>query len=150
MTTLKDQLKANSIVALKAHDELTLTTLRSVISEVQKQEKSGKVAVDFDDAQVLAVLASEVKKRKATADEYSRANVLDRAARELAEADILMTYLPAQLTEAEVANIITSILAGFEAATMKDFGSIMKAVTTATKGQADGKTVSALVRAKLS
>lgn len=150
MTTLKDTLKADLTVNLKARNELETTTLRSVLGAIQTQEKAGKTAVEFDDAQVEAVLAKELKKRRETAAEYTRVNVLDRAARETAEADFIATYLPEGLSEDEVRAIVTETVAGFEAPTMRDFGAIMKQVVAQVKGRADGKLVSELVKAQLS
>lgn len=150
MTTLKDTLKADLTVNLKARNELETTTLRSVLGAIQTQEKAGKTAVEFDDAQVEAVLAKELKKRRETAAEYARVNVPDRAARETAEADFIATYLPEGLSEDEVKAIVADTVAGFDAPTMRDFGAIMKQVVAQVKGRADGKLVSELVKAQLS
>lgn len=150
MTTLKDTLKADLTVNLKARNELETTTLRSVLGAIQTQEKAGKTAVEFDDAQVEAVLAKELKKRRETAAEYARVNVPDRAARETAEADFIATYLPKGLTEDEVKAIVAETVADFDAPSMRDFGAIMKQVVAQVKGRADGKLVSELVKAQLS
>jgi uncharacterized protein YqeY len=150
MTSLKDQLKADLTINLKAHNQLETMVLRAVIGEIQTQEKGGKTAVVFDDAKVLELVAREAKKRRDTAVEWAEAGVLDRATRESAEADFLAQYLPTPLTEAEVEKAVADALAAFEAPTMRDFGAIMKIVVAATKGRADGKTVSALVKAGLS
>lgn len=150
MTTLKDTLKADLTVNLKARNELETTTLRSVLGAIQTQEKAGKTAVEFDDAQVEAVLAKELKKRRETAAEYARVNVPDRAAREQAEADFIASYLPEGLSEDEVKAIVAEVVAGFDAPSMRDFGAIMKQVVAQVKGRADGKLVSELVKAQLS
>ncbi len=150
MTSVKERLQSDLTVNLKAHKELETTVLRSVLGAVQYKEKAGKSAADFDDAQVLVVLAAELKKRRDTAAEWTRVNVLDRAERETAEADFLAQYLPVPLTNEEVEELVVSALATFEAPTMKDFGAIMKSVVAAADGRVDGKLVSELVRAKLS
>jgi uncharacterized protein len=149
MATLKQTLQADLTTNLKARNELEITTLRSVIGAIQTQEKSGKTAVEFDDAQVLAFIAKEVKKRRDTAAIWTEAAQTERATRETAEADLLATYLPTQLTTEEVEAVITRVLAGFEAPTMRDFGQIMKTVTAETQGTADGKFVSEFVRKAL-
>lgn len=149
MTTLKDQLKTDLTTNLKAHNELETMVLRAVIGEIQTQEKGGKTAVEFDDAKVLDLLARETKKRRDTATVWTDAGVLDRATRETAEADFLAQYLPTPLTQAEVEKAVADAVAAFEAPTMRDFGAVMKAVVAATKGRADGKTVSTLVKAAL-
>ena len=152
MTTLKERLRDDLTVNLKAHNELETSTLRAVLGAVQTQEKAGKTAVEFDDEGVIKVLAKEAKQRRESALEYAGLGVNDRATRENAEADFIARYLPVplvQFTEVELEAIVVETIADFENATMRDFGKIMKAVLLSTKGKADGKAVSALVKDKL-
>lgn len=149
MTTLRERLQADRIKNYKARNELETTTLRNVLGAIQTQETAGKTRVEFGDAEILDVIAKEVKKRRDTAAEYTQRNVLDRAARETAEADFLAQYLPVALTEAEIDQIVAEAITSIDNATMKDFGAIMKIVVAATKGRADGKVVSDKVRAQL-
>lgn len=146
MSTLKETLQADLTRNFKAGNELEKTVLRSVLGEIQTQEKGGKTAVEFDDEKVLQVLSSEAKKRRATANEYAGAGVMDRAERENAEADFLAQYLPVALTEAEVAVIVDEVLASLDD---PNFGLVMKNVVARTKGKADGKLVSQLVKSKM-
>jgi uncharacterized protein YqeY len=149
MTTVKETLQSDLVTNLKARNELETTTLRAIIGDMQTQEKSGKTAIEFDDAQVLAFMAKEVKKRRDTAQIWVDAGQTARADRETAEADFLSAYLPIQLTEAEVADLVAAALTEFEVPSMKDFGAIMKTVVAAADGRADGKLVSELVKAAI-
>lgn len=150
MTTLKDRLRADLTVNLKAHNELETTTLRGVLGAVQTQEKAGKTAVEFDDAGVLKVIAKETKQRRESAVEYAGVGAEDRATRETAEADFLAQYLPTQLTAVEVEAIVDEVIAAQEnAPTMRDFGKLMKTVLASAQGRTDGNIVSEIVKRKL-
>lgn len=144
-TRLQEDLHTN----MKARNELETTVLRSVLGAVSTAEKSGKQAVTFTDEQVEAEVKRAVKTRKESAGIYRDAGAADRAEREQAEADFLSTYLPDELTVEQVEVLVDEVLAGFEAPTQRDFGAIMKAVITASKGATDGKTVSAIVKSRL-
>ncbi len=152
MTSVKDQLRADLNTNLKAHNATETLTLRNVLGAIQSAEKSGKTAVEYTDDQVLALIASEVKKRRGTAEEMLRAVELgradgaERAAKETTEADFLSKYLPEVLTNEEIENIVDSAIASLET---PNFGLVMKTVTAQTKGRADGRVVSEIVKAKL-
>lgn len=160
MTTLKETLKADLLAALKRGEEgkFEATTLRSALSAVQNAEKSGKSAVEFNDKQVLDSLAQAVKTRQKWAAEYIEKGIKhnnlekaqERAAIELAEVEVLSRYLPTPLTEEETeAYVDAAIKAVVEEKGTADFGSVMKAVQTASKGRVDGKLTSGLIKAKL-
>lgn len=149
MATLKETLATDLTVNLKARNELETTTLRNVIGAIQTAEKSGKTAVEFTDADVLDFVGREVKKRRETAKEFTSVGAVDRATRETAEADFLARYLPSQLTADEIEAIVVDAIAEVGATDVKAFGQVMKLVTAKTKNQADGKTVSELVRSRL-
>lgn len=140
---LKDVLQKDLVTALKGRDELRVSSLRSVIGAVQSEEKGGKTAVVFTDQQVEGVIKRLVKQRKESAEIYENAGAADRAARELAEAEVLEKYLPEQLGEDAVAAIVSEVVAGNPDA---PFGVVMKLVMGRTAGKADGKLVSTLVR----
>jgi uncharacterized protein YqeY len=162
MTTLKERLRADLNVNIKAGKELEKTTLRNVLGAIQSAEKSGKVEVEFDDAQVEALLAKEVKKREATAAEYIEAaakigdkdnervaKLLTTVDREQAEAEVLKVYLPEGISEAELDTIIAKALVAENATTAKDMGRVMKLVRAEVGNRADGKLISDKVRAAL-
>jgi uncharacterized protein YqeY len=147
--SLKDTLRTDATAALKARDELTTSTLRSVIGAVQSAEKGGKVAVEFTDEQVLQLIRKQVKQREESAPDYIKAGRPEGAERELAEASILKRYLPVELDDAELNALVATVVAGFEAPTQRDFGAIMKAVKTAADGKADGGRISRVVKVAL-
>ena len=150
MTTLKERLRDDLTANLKAHNELETSTLRSVLGTIQTQEKAGKTAVEFGDDGVTKVLAKEAKQRFDSASEYASVGAPDRAARETAEAEFISRYLPIPLTTVEVEALVESVLnAGYETATMRDFGAIMKTVLAQSEGRTDGKIVSEIVKRKL-
>lgn len=152
MTTVREQLHADLVANMKAHNATETLTLRNVLGAIQSAEKGGKTAVEYNDEQVLAVIASEVKKRRGTAEEMlravdlGRADGAERAAKETAEADFLSKYLPEVLTTEEIETIVDTAIASLE---NPNFGLVMKAVTAQTKGRADGRVVSEIVKAKL-
>ncbi len=143
--TLKETLQSDLTAALRSRDELKLSTLRGLVGTIQSQEKGGKTAVEFNDAQVIEVIGRQVKQRKESAEIYANAGATDRSERELAEATVLEAYLPVQLTEVEIRKIIADVLV--TGAT--NFGEVMKLVTPQTKGKADGKLVADLVKQTL-
>lgn len=149
MSELRERLQADLAVNLKARNELPTTVIRSVLGAIQTQEKAGKTAVTFNDADVQAAVTRAVKTRRESAGIYKDAGQVERAERETAEADFLAAYLPAQLTEAEVAVLVENAVTETGAESGKDFGKVMKAVVAAASGAADGKTISRLVKARL-
>jgi uncharacterized protein YqeY len=145
--TIKDTLKADLTKFLKERNELGKTTLRGVLGAVETAEKSGKTAVEFTDSQVLELLGREVKKRRETATIYAGAGQVERSERETAEADLIAKYLPAQLDREAIETFVDNAVAELGAAA--NMGKVMKLVTPFTKGRADGKLVSEIVRSKL-
>lgn len=157
MTKIIETLKSDLITAMKTasktedvavqkEQEAKKTVLRALIGAVQTAEKSGKTSVEFSDEQVLTLLGSEAKKRRETAGIYADAAEPERAAVELAEVEIISAYLPSQLTEKEVRTIVHEVVSEMDAPV---FGLVMKNVTARTKGRADGKVVSAIVKEAL-
>ena len=138
---IKDALKA----AMIAKEELTLSVLRMLISAIQNKEislrKSGEA--ELNDEQILAVIKTEVKKRKDSIESYVAGGRDDLAKKEKDEMAILEKYLPAQMDDSELEKIIKEVVATSED---KNFGKIMGEAMTKTKGQADGQRVSALVK----
>jgi uncharacterized protein YqeY len=153
VTTLKEQLRADLTTAIKARDELRSSTLRMALTAVTNEEVSGKESRELTDDDVLLVLGREAKKRREAATAYDDAGRVELAERERAELEVLDTYLPAQLTEAEVTAIIDAAVADAAAegqTGMKAMGAVMKRVTPQVQGRTDGGAVAAAVRARLS
>ncbi|MDQ6754170.1 MAG: GatB/YqeY domain-containing protein [Actinomycetota bacterium] len=153
MTTLKERLHADVTTHMKAGNKLALTTVRNVLGEIGTKEKSGKTPVELDDAQVTALLQREAAKRRDTAGIYTRAGETDRAAAEIAEAEVIEAYLPQALTRAEAEAIVDEEIAAMKAdgqeLGMRQMGAVMKPVTAKIAGRFDGKTVSEIVRGRL-
>lgn len=153
MSKLKQQLKTDVVVHMKAGNKLALTTVRNVLGEIETREKSGKTPIELDDAQVTALLQKEAAKRRDTAQIYTEASELDRAAAEISEAEVIETYLPKALSEEEAAGIVDRIITELEAdqgkLSMKQMGLAMKPVTAEIAGRFDGKAVSEMVRKRL-
>ena len=151
MSTI-ERLTADMTAALKARDHFTLGTLRQIVAAVRAEEKAGKVARVLTEEQVQAVLAAEVKKRRESATIYSGAGAQDRADNESDEADLIETYLPAALSDAEVDAIVARSIAEVGATSLKEMGQVMKAATAAAAAtglRVDGKVLSAKVREEL-
>lgn len=154
MAGMKDRLRADRVVAMKARDELAKSTLGMALSAIQLEEVAGDVARELSDDEVLRILTREVAKRKDSAEAYTSGNRPELASKELAEAAILQAYLPAALTEAELDGLVAEEVAAVAevlgaAPTMKQMGQVIKAVNARANGRADGATVAAKVRAAL-
>ncbi len=145
--SLKEQLTAAMKEAMKAKQGERLGTIRMIISAIKNREidKRG----ELDDAAVIEVLSSFVKQRREAADVYRKNDRIDMAESEERELLIAQEFLPAQLSEEEVRALVDEVVAELAAASMKDMGRVMKVMTEKTRGQADGRLVSDLVKAKL-
>ncbi|MEV6431081.1 GatB/YqeY domain-containing protein [Nocardia sp. NPDC051463] len=154
MSELKSQLRADMTAAMKAKDKLRLATLRMLLAAVQNAEVAGSEARELSDAEVIAVLQKEAKKRSESAEVYAQAGRGELAANEHAEARIIDEYLPTQLSDAEVADVADTAIAQVaeqlgERPGMRQMGQVMKAATAIAKGKADGSRLSAAVKARL-
>ena len=146
---LTDQLHEDLTAAMKARDELAVSVLRLALAAVTEEAVAGTAARDLSDDDVRTVLAREVKRRDEAATAFAAAGRPERAERERAERAVLARYLPAPLTEAEVAALVDEALAegGFDEPSQ--MGQAMKAAMARVGGRADGRVVSAIVRARL-
>lgn len=144
--TLKETLKKDFIENYKAQNKDAVAVLRAVNGAITTEEKSGKASTEFGDAQVLALIAREVKKRKASAEEYEKVGATERAEREAWEAKFLMAYLPEQLSADEIRTVVQGIVLDFPDA---NTGLIMKGVMSKLKGKADGRLVKQIVDEEL-
>jgi len=152
MTTLKAQLQSDLTTAMKARDELTVATLRMVLTAITSEEVSGKQARELTDDDVLTVLGREAKKRRESAEAYDTANRPELANRERAELNVIAKYLPESMSEAELKAVVDAAVAKVSAdgATgQAAMGAVMKIVQPQVKGRADGGQVAALVRGAL-
>jgi uncharacterized protein YqeY len=149
MTTLKAQLEADLRDAMKSRDELLTSTLRMAIAAVRTAEVAGKQARELSDDEVLGVLTKESKKRREAAEAFAGAGRTDAAEKERAEEKILDRYLPAQLSDDEVAELVATALAESGFTDKGQMGPAMKAAQAAVAGRAEGGRVAAEVRRQL-
>lgn len=144
---LYDKLMEDLKVAMKAHDKAALNAIRGTIAKVKDLTvNAGKEIVDDV---VVQVIAKGVKQRDESIAQFTTAGRADLAEGEKAEREVLAKYLPAQLSEEEVAAVVKAVVADLGATSKKDMGRVMKDVMARVKGQADGKLVSKLVGAAL-
>lgn len=150
MAALKDQLRADLTAAMKARDEVRTRTLRMALTAVSNAEVAGVTSRELSDDEVLKVLTREAKRRREAADAFATAGRTEQAAAERAEGEVLDGYLPAQLSDDEIAAIVTAEIGQSGGAGMGAMGQVMKAVTPRIAGRADGARVAAEVRRQLS
>lgn len=148
--SLKDKLLSDLTTAMKAKDALRLEVLRAVKTAIKTKEVSGTAASEVDEAAVLQLLSTMVKQRQESIAQFRQGGRDDLAKKEEAEVTILQEYLPAQLSDAEIKDIISQAITECGAASPKDMGKVMKVVVPKTTGRADGKVVSQLVQQLLS
>lgn len=152
MTSLKETLKNDLTAAMKAGDDVAKSTLRMALSAISNAEVAGDAAVELSDDQVIKVLQAESKKRAESAELYDQAGRTDAAEKERAEAAILAAYLPAAMSDDELAGVVAEEVANAAAAGntgMKAMGSVVKAVRERVGSSADGSKIADLVKAAL-
>jgi uncharacterized protein YqeY len=140
---LKQKLNDDLREALRSQDELRKTTIRLALSAIHNAEiAAGK---ELDDAGVTAVLAREVKQRRESIEEFKKGNRQDLVDKEQGELDILLTYLPQQMSRQEIADVARRIIAETGAAGPRDKGKVMPVIMNELRGRADGSEVNAVV-----
>lgn len=141
---IKEQLQEDWKSALKARDRQKADTLNLAKAAILLAEKSGNG--DVTNEMIIEILAREVKQRREAIVEFEKGNRQDLVDKAKAEIEILLGYLPAQLSSDDIVNIINACAIDIGANSMKDMGKLMSAVIDKTKGRADGKLVSSLVK----
>jgi uncharacterized protein YqeY len=149
MPTLKDQLRTDLTMAMKARDDTRTRTIRMALTSISNEEVSGSAARDLTDDEVIKILAREAKRRREAAAAFADAGRDDQAAAERAEEQVLGDYLPAQLNDDELAAMVTATIAETGASGPAGIGQVMKVLTPRVAGRADGSRVAALVRSQL-
>ncbi|NQW55644.1 MAG: GatB/YqeY domain-containing protein [Chloroflexi bacterium] len=145
--SLRDQLKADVSAAMRSGETLRRDTLRMALSSLALVEKELKR--DATDDEVLGVIVKAVKTRKESVDAYTAANRADLADAETAEITILSTYMPEQLSDADVDALVAEAMSATGAASSKEMGKVMGWLAPKTKGRVDGKVLSGKVTAAL-
>jgi uncharacterized protein YqeY len=149
MSHLKARLQADLTAAIKGRDELTTATLRMALAAVTTEEVAGKRARELSDDEVLRVLGREAKKRREAADAFAGGGRPELAERERAEGAVLERYLPAQLSDAEVAELVRQGIAEAGATAPAQLGAVMKVVQPRAAGRVDGRRLAEEVRRQL-
>jgi len=147
---LKEKLQNDLTEAMRARDEVRSATFRMILTAIKNEEVSGKEARDLNDQEIITVLSREAKKRREAAEAFEQAGAPDRAANEKAEGIIIAEYLPAQLSESEIKELIATAITETGASGPQQIGLVMKSIQTKIAGRADGGLVSSLVKAALS
>ncbi|MDP9416272.1 MAG: GatB/YqeY domain-containing protein [Actinomycetota bacterium] len=147
--TLKEQLRADLTTAMKGRDELRSATLRMVLTAVTNEEVAGAQSRQLSDDEVLGVLGREAKKRREAAEAYAGAGRGELADRELGELSVIEGYLPAQLSDEEVAAAVRAAIAETGAQGPRGMGQVMKVLQPRVKGRVDGGRLAAEVRRQL-
>jgi uncharacterized protein YqeY len=147
--SLKEQLRSDLTTAMKSRDELTASTLRMALTAVTTEEVAGKQARQLSDAEVLTVLTREAKKRREAAEAFTSAGREELAARERAEGEVLAGYLPAQLSDDDLAELVRAAIEETGASGPQAMGQVMKSVQPKVAGRAEGGRIAAEVRRQL-
>jgi hypothetical protein len=149
MDSLKERLRNDLTASMRTRDELRLSTLRMVLTAITNTEVAGATPRKLSDSDVLAVLTKEAKKRHEAADAFRDGGRTDRAEREEAEAGVIAEYLPAPLSDDELAAMVEAAVAETGASSPREMGAVMKVLQPRTAGRADGARVAAAVKARL-
>lgn len=148
---LKQQLEKDLKAALLGGDKDRATTLRGLKSVILYAEVAqGVRETGLSDDEIIVLFAKEAKKRQESADLYHQGGKPDRAEAELAEKTIIETYLPQQLSDAELAEIVDEVVSRLDAVTPQAMGQVIGQVKQRTEGQADGARIAKLVKERLS
>lgn len=152
MTTLKSQLKDDLTAAIKARDELRSATLRMTLTAITKREVAGTTSRELSDDEVQQVITREAKKRREAAEAFAQGGRPAQADRERAEGEVLAEYLPQQLGDEELAELVAQAVAEAKAGGAEGpraMGAVMKIVGPKVEGRADGGRVAAAVKQRL-
>lgn len=151
MSALKDRLRSDLTTAMKSRDEVRSSTLRMLLTSITNAEVAGKTQKELTDDDIVGVLSTEAKKRREAATAFDEAGRTEMAEKEKAELGVIADYLPEQLSEAEIAQIVTRAVeqTGAAGEGMRAMGKVMGVVQPQVKGKADGSVVAAEVRRQL-
>jgi hypothetical protein len=164
MENLKQQIQSELKEAMKSKDALLLGVLRMALTAVKNKEiekrmkmaKSGEAEEKLNelsqltDEEMIGVLASEAKRRKDAAAEYTAGGRPELAEKELKEAELLMKYLPEQMSENEIRGLVVEAIQKIGASSAQDMGKVMSVLMPQIKGKADGALVNKIVKEELS
>ena len=146
---LKEILRGDLTEAIRSRDELKSGTIRMVLTAITNEEVAGKQARTLTEPELITVLSREAKKRREAAEAFTDGGRLDRAEREKLEGELITTYLPRQLSNDDLKQLISAAIIESGAIGPSGMGQVMKIISPEIAGKADGGTVSALVKAAL-
>ena len=154
MSELKQTIRADLKTAMKAKEKQRTSAIRALLAAIQAEETNGS-RHELEDADILKVIAREIKKRRESAEVYAENGRPELAEAELADVPFFEAYQPRQLDDSELQALVKESIAEVEAEngeapTMKQMGAVMKAANAKAAGQADGKRLSAEVKSQLS
>lgn len=145
--SLRERLHNEMTAAMRSHDDARRDALRMILAGVQRAEKDARH--EFSDQEIVAVLSRELRTRSESMESFRAAGRVDLAAREEEAISVINDFMPQQLTEPELADLIDQAIAETGAASPRDMGKVMGWVSPKTRGRADGKRVSQLVGERL-
>jgi hypothetical protein len=140
----KEKLTEDMKTAMKAKDSARLSTIRMLISVIKNKEID--LRHELTDEEVSAVISTSVKQRRDSIEQFTTGGRQDLVEKEEAEVAVLLSYLPQQLSEEEIRDIVKSAIAETSATSGKDMGKVMKVIMPKTKGKADGALVNKVVK----
>jgi uncharacterized protein YqeY len=144
MGALADKVRADMTAAMKAQEKERLSTLRMLQSSLKNEQIN--VGHELSDEEAMTVIRKAMKQREDSIEQFTNAGRTELAEKERSEMELLKTYLPPELTEAEVESGVREIIASTGAQSKKDFGKVMKEATARFKGRVDGKKIQEIVQ----
>ena len=146
--TLTERIQDDMKAAMRAGEKVRLGTIRMILAGIKQREVDERI--QLDDAQVMSVLEKMIKSRKESLVHFESGGRADLVAKETAEITLIQSYLPAQLSDAEIDALIADAIASTGATTVKDMGKAMGAIKSKAQGKVDMAVVGAKLKAKLS
>ena len=147
--SLKEKLQNDLTASMRNRDEVRSSTIRMILTSIKNEEVSGKEVRELSEGELITVLSREAKKRREAAEAFDQAGAKDRAEIERAEGVIIAEYLPKQLSQSEVKELIEAAIKETGANSPAQMGLVMKNLQPKIAGKADGALVSSLVKAAL-
>lgn len=144
---LNEQIDADLKAALKAKDETRVSSLRNIKAAIKNAEIEKKESLT--DADVLKVIAKKAKQHKDSIESFTTGNRMDLVQAETAQLKILEAYLPEQMDEGAIRQLVATVISDLGATTVADFGKVMKEVSVRAAGSADGSVISKIVKETL-
>lgn len=145
---LKSSIKKEVIVSMKSGDKFRTTTLRLIISSIQSEEINLKS--DLSDDQCIQILEKMIKQRKDSISQFEAANRSELADKEKEEIKTIQEFMPEQMSESEISEIVAKVILDLQADSMKDMGKVMSKLKEITTGKADAGLISQVVKKSLS